>query len=261
MSLAEHLRELRSRMLKSTLAVLIGTVVAWIYYQEIFHFLESPLLEIQAELAEEGQVVQPVITGVLDAFTLQLKICAAAGFIAASPIWLYQMWRFVTPGLRKKERRWAILFVAVALPLFLGGVAFAYYLMPQALKVLFQFTPENVDNLPSVDEYLSFFLRLVFVFGISFLSPLVIVGLNLFGVLSGRALVKAWRFILFGVFVFAAIATPTADPINLLLLAGPILILVGLALCFCFLNDRRRRRRDAANPDFNVWADDETSPL
>jgi sec-independent protein translocase protein TatC len=182
--------------------------------------------------------------------------------VLAAPVWLYQLWRFVTPGLHKNERRWAIGFVAVAFPLFLGGVALAYAVLPLGLQVLLGFTPDNVENIVSVDRYLSFFIRTVLVFGVGFLVPLLLVLLNFAGVLTGRRLLSWWRWIIIAVILFAAIATPTGDPINLLLLAGPILILVAVAVGVCLLNDRRRaRRRGRDAEDFSDLADDEISPL
>lgn len=260
MSLADHLRELRSRFLKSALAIIAGAVVGWIFYEPIFNFLSEPINEVVAEARAQGRDVTLTITDVAGAFTLQLKVAAVTGLILASPVWIYQLWRFVTPGLHKHERRWAYGFAALAVPLFLAGVVMAYLVLPGALRILFDFTPESVANFLPVDTYLSFFIRLVLVFGVGFLTPLLIVGLNLFGVLTGQTLLKWWRFIIFGVFLFAAVATPTADPFNLLLLAVPILVLVGASLVFCFINDRRRAKR-ASESEFAQWDDDETSPL
>jgi sec-independent protein translocase protein TatC len=127
--------------------------------------------------------------------------------------------------------------------------------------VLLGFTPDNVENIVSVDRYLSFFLRTILVFGIGFLVPLMLVLLNFAGVLTGRRLISWWRWIIVGVILFAAIATPTGDPINLLLLAGPILLLVAIAVGVCVLNDRRRARKRGEEPDYAQYDDDETSPL
>lgn len=260
MSLPDHLRELRSRVLKSALAIVIGTTIGWIYYQQIFDFLAQPINEVVEQARAQGRDVTLTITDVAGAFTLQLKVALVTGVIIACPVWIYQLWRFVTPGLHKHERRWALLFVCIATPLFLAGVVMAYVVLPGALQILFDFTPNSVANFLPVDAYLSFFTRLVLVFGVGFLTPLLIVALNLLGILSGKTLLGWWRGIIFGVFVFAAIATPTADPINLMMLATPILILVGASLIFCFINDRRRAKRSTES-EFNQWADDETSPL
>lgn len=262
MPLTEHLRELRSRLVKSGLAIAIGMVVGWIYYPQLFAWLSAPFMGAVEQARDEGREVTLALTGVADPFVLQMQIAAIAGVVLAAPVWLYQLWRFVTPGLHRNERRWAIGFVAVAFPLFLGGVALAYAVLPLGLQVLLGFTPENVENIVSVDRYLSFFIRTVLVFGVGFLLPLLLVLLNFAGVLSGRRLLSWWRWIIIAVILFAAIATPTGDPINLLLLAGPILLLVAVAVGISLLNDRRRaRRRSRDGEDFSHLADDEISPL
>ena len=260
MSLPEHLRELRSRILKSALAVVIGSVIGWVYYQPIFAFISKPMEDVVRQAQSEGRNVQLTITDVAGAFTLQIQVALITGIIIASPVWIYQLWRFITPGLHKHERRYAIAFAVIAVPLFLSGVVMSYLVMPGALRLLFGFTPQTVANFPQVDTYLSFFTRMLIVFGVGFLTPLLLISLNVFGVLTGKKLASWWRFIIFGVFLFGAIATPTGDPINLCLLSLPILVLVGAALVFCFLNDKRRARKNP-EADYSQWADDETSPL
>jgi len=263
MPLTEHLRELRSRLVKSGIAIGLGMVVGWIYYDQLFTWLSAPFEGAVEAAREQGRDVTLALTGVADPFVLQMQIAAIAGVVLSSPIWLYQLWRFVTPGLHKNEKRWAIGFVAVATPLFLAGVVMAYMVLPLGLQVLLGFTPENVENIVSVDRYLSFFIRTVIVFGVGFLLPLVLVLLNFAGVLSGQRLLGWWRWIILIVIIFAAVATPTGDPINLLLLAGPILLLVAMAVGIALLNDRRRarKRRRAGDIDYSEYADDEISPL
>jgi sec-independent protein translocase protein TatC len=263
MPLTEHLRELRNRLLKSGLAIAIGMVIGWIYYPQLFTWLSAPFNSVVTQARAEGRTVTLALTGVADPFVLQMQIAAVAGLILSSPVWLYQLWRFVTPGLHRHERRWALGFVAVAVPLFLAGVILAYSVLPLGLQVLFGFTPDGVENIVAVDRYLSFFLRMIMVFGIGFLVPLILVLLNFAGVLSGQRLLSWWRWIIVTVMVFAAVATPTGDPINLMLLAGPILALVMLAVLIAVLNDKRRarRRRLAGEPDYEALDDDEISPL
>lgn len=264
MPLAEHLRELRSRLVKSGLAIVVGMVVGWVTYDTLFSWLSRPFDAVVEEARAQGREVTLALTGVADPFVLQMQVAAVAGVVLSAPVWLYQLWRFVTPGLHKNERRWALGFAAVATPLFAAGIALAYLVLPYGLQILFGFTPEGVENIVSVDRYLSFFLRTVLVFGVGFLVPLLLVLLNFAGVLSGARLVSWWRWIIFVVFVFAAVATPTGDPINLALLAGPILLLVVIAVGIALLNDRRRARRrtgSADDIDFGALADDEISPL
>jgi sec-independent protein translocase protein TatC len=242
------------------LAIAAGTVVGWIYYEPIFDVISEPIQDVVDAAAAQGRDVRLVVAGVTDAFMLQVKVAVMAGLVLASPIWIYQLWAFVTPGLHTKERRWVYLFVVLSVPLFLSGVVLAYVLMPKGLEVLLGFTPQNVGNYLPVDRYLSFFIRMVIVFGIGFLTPLFIVGLNMIGVLSGKRLASAWRYIIFGVFVFAAVATPTGDPITMMMLAAPVMVLVGGAVAFSLLNDRRRRR-NGAEPDYDSFDDDEVSPI
>jgi sec-independent protein translocase protein TatC len=263
MPLTGHLRELRSRLVKSALAITIGMVVAWFYYAEIFAWLSQPFNSVIEEARAEGQMVTLALTGVADPFVLQLQISAVSGLIVSSPIWLYQLWRFITPGLHRHEKRWAVAFVAVAVPLFGAGVFLAYKVLPIGLQILFGFTPENVENIVSVDKYLSFFIRMILIFGVGFLAPLILVALNFAGILTGRKLLSWWRWIIFITFLFAAVATPTGDPINLLLLAVPVLLLLSLAIVICLVNDRRRRGRRKASGEIDLEEldDDEISPL
>ncbi|MCB0914090.1 MAG: twin-arginine translocase subunit TatC [Actinobacteria bacterium] len=260
MTLTEHLRELRSRLFKSALAIVVGMVVAWIFYDPIYAFLSEPITKVIEQAQSEGRDIQVVVLGVTDPFTLKLKVSAMAGLVLSGPVWLYQLWRFVTPGLHKNERRTAYLFVGFGFPLFLAGIAMAYLVLPKGLDLLFGFTPENVGNYVEVSKYLTFFLRTALVFGLGFLLPLVLVALNVVGILSGKRLLSWWRGIIFGVFLFAAVATPSGDPITMFVLALPMLILVGSAIGFSFLNDRRRARR-GSEPDYDTWGDDETSPI
>lgn len=260
MTLSEHLRELRGRLFKSAIALVVGMTIGWFFYNPIYTFLAAPITQVIEQAQAQGREIQVVVLGVTDPFTLKLKISAAVGVVLAAPVWLFQLWRFVTPGLHKHERRTAYLFVAFGFPLFLAGIVVAYLVLPKGLELLFGFTPDNVSNYVEVSRYLSFFLRTALVFGLGFLFPLVIVALNVVGVLSGKRLLSWWRGMVFGVFVFAAVATPSGDPITLFVLAIPMVLLVGAAIGFCFLNDRRRARQ-GAEPDYDTWDDDQTSPL
>lgn len=260
MPLTDHLRELRSRLTKAALAIVAGMIVGWMTYDRLFAILSRPFDSVIDQARDDGRIVVLALTGVADPFVLQLQIAAVAGLVISSPVWLYQLWRFVTPGLHRHERMWALAFVGIATPLFLAGVAMAYWVLPVGLQVLFGFTPEGVQNIVSVDRYLSFFLRMVLIFGVGFLLPLILVLLNFAGILSGHRLLSWWRWIILGIVIFAAVATPTGDPINMMLLAGPLLLLTGLAIGVSLLNDRRRAKRAAARP-FADLGDDEISPL
>lgn len=258
MPLVDHLRELRRRLFVSLVAIGIGTALGWVWYDEVFALIRGPFDTVVAEAQEAGRDVTLAFTGVADPFVMQLKVAGVTGLLLATPVWLYQLWRFVTPGLHRNERRWALGFAAVATPLFLAGAALAYVFLPRGLDILLGFTPENIENIISVDRYLSFFLRMLLVFGIGFLLPLLVVGLNFAGVLRASTLRSWWRWIVMGIILFSAVATPTGDPFNLMLLALPLAALMALAWAICWANDRRRDRHAAAGPS---WHDDQTSPL
>ena len=259
MSLIEHLRELRSRLFKASVAIVIGTVAAWGFYPQIFDLLSQPVNVIVEKAQSNGRDVRLVLGGVADAFVLQIKVSVVTSMLVTSPIWIYQLWRFVTPGLYRKEKLRAYLFASVATPLFVSGAVLAYIFLPIGLQLLFGFTPLGVGNYVPVDRYLSFFLRMVLVFGISFLTPLFIVMLNIFDMLEAKAITSRWRLVVLITFAFSAIATPTGDPVNMTLLAAPVLLLISVATFIAWLNDKRRARKRKDDPVLGL-SDDEASP-
>lgn len=258
MPLTEHLRELRTRLVRSIIGISLGMVVGWIEYQNLFAILRRPFDDVLASTHQQN--IQLALNGVVDPFTMQVQVAAVAGVVLASPIWLWQLWRFITPGLHKHERRWALAFVGTAVPLMAFGAWLSYSVMPIGLQVLFGFTPKGVNNIISVDKYLSFFFRMLLVFASGFLAPLLLVIMNFAGMVRGRTLLKAWRGIIIGTMVFGAVATPTGDPVNLMLLSGPILLLLFGAIGIALLNDRRRRKRGDLD-EYEEWDDDEASPV
>ena len=259
MSLIEHLRELRSRLFKASVAIVIGTVAAWGFYPQIFDILSQPVNVIVEQAQSNGRDVRLVLGGVADAFVLQIKVSVVTSMLVTSPIWIYQLWRFITPGLYRKEKLRAYLFASVATPLFVSGAVLAYIFLPIGLQLLFGFTPLGVGNYVPVDRYLSFFLRMVLVFGISFLTPLFIVMLNIFDMLEAKAITSRWRLVVLITFAFSAIATPTGDPVNMTLLAAPVLLLISVATFIAWLNDKRRARKRKDDPVLGL-SDDEASP-
>lgn len=266
MPLVEHLRELRNRLAKALLAIVAITVVAAFFYNDIINFFTEPVLksvgcsESFEELAKQSRDTDPcaqiTINGLIAPFTLALKVSLMAGVVFASPVWLYQLWAFVAPGLHRSEKKYAYAFVATGVPLFLGGGYFAYAVLPTTAKVLIEFTPFGVDNLLPLDDLLDLVTRMVLVFGLSFELPLLLVMLNMTGVITGKRMAGWWRGMIMGITVFAAVATPSTDPLTMMALAGPIWILYFAATGFSLLNDRRRARREAEGPD-----DDEASEL
>lgn len=238
MTLLEHFRELRTRLVRSALALLVGTIAVWNKFPRIFEMIREPYDSVQGL----GSNAVLALTGVTSGFSLQLRVSLAVGFVVSSPIWIYQLWKFVSPGLNKNERKWAYLFTGVAVPLFICGVLLAYYVMPRMLDILFEFTPSDVSNVTSVESYLSFFLHLTLFFGIGFLLPLILVSLNFAGLLSGERLRNSWRWLILGSFVFGAVATPNGDPLAMTFVALPMIALSFIAVGIALLNDRRRER-------------------
>jgi sec-independent protein translocase protein TatC len=266
MPLADHLRELRNRLAKAMLAIVVVTAVAAFFYNDIINIVTKPVLDsvgcsqtfeqLSKSHEKTNQCAQITINGLLTPFTLALKVSLMAGVVLASPVWLYQLWAFVAPGLHRHERKYAYAFVGTGVPLFLGGAYFAYRVLPTTAKVLIGFTPKQVNNLLPLDDLLDLVTRMVLVFGLSFELPLLLIMLNLTGVLSGRRMLGWWRGMIMGITVFAAVATPSTDPVTMLALAGPIVVLYFGATIFSLLNDRRRARLAADGPD-----DDEASDL
>jgi sec-independent protein translocase protein TatC len=270
MPLGDHLRELRNRLLKSVLAIGVVTVVAALYYNNLIAFLVNPVLKsvgCKASLNDIAQQVDAVkqdarcahitMNGLLTPFTLALKVSLMAGVVLSTPVWLYQLWAFLAPGLHKHEKKYALAFVGAGFPLFLMGAFFAYKILPTTATVLIGFTPKNVENLLPLDDYLDLVTRMVVVFGLSFELPLLLVMLNFGGILSGKRMTGLWRAMVMGITVFAAVATPSTDPLSMLALAGPIWVLYFIACAVSLLNDGRRRK---ANPDADL-DDDEASHL
>ncbi|OFI37996.1 twin arginine-targeting protein translocase TatC [Arthrobacter sp. SW1] len=242
MALLDHLKELKNRLFKAALAVIAGTVVGFIVYQPLLAALIKPIKDLNEK---EGRAATLNFDGVASSFDLMVQVSIFLGVIIASPVWIYQLWAFIVPGLHKKERRMALSFVAAAVPLFVGGVLLAWLVLPNAVRVLTEFTPDGGSNFISADVYLAFVLRLLLAFGIAFLVPVVLVGLNLAGIIKGQQLIKSWRITVFLVCLFAAMAAPGADAMSMFYLAVPMLILFFAAIGLCIVNDKRRARRQA----------------
>lgn len=259
MPLGAHLRELRNRLLVATAAVAVGAVVGWVFYDEVLGALTEPL-RVAAEAAGREDDVVPNIGSVIGAFDLKVKVAAFTGVLVASPVWLWQLWAFVTPGLTRREKRYAAAFVVTAVPLFLGGVALAYSALPRAVTFLVELTPEGTVNVVDASMYLGFVMRILLAFGIAFLLPVVLVALNVVGLMRGRTMLAGWRWVVVVCFAFAAVATPSPEVTAMFFLALPMCALFFLAIGVSMLNDVRRRRRDLRE-GFAGLSDDEAAPL
>jgi sec-independent protein translocase protein TatC len=258
MALSDHFRELRARLIRSALILVIAFCVAIFFYEQLLDLVNRPYVDAQRALRDDGKVTRQVVQDATGGLLLQMKLCGVVAVIAASPYWLLQIWAFILPGLHPKEKRYTRMFAAVAGPLFIGGVALGYYVMPKGLEVLISFVPDNVTSLLDFGRFFSFEMRMLLIFGISMEIPLFVVLLNFAGVVSGRALAKHRAWIVIGTMVFAAVATPSTDPFSMLMLAIPMLILFGISEIICRISDRVRGR-GAHRTD--QWADDQLSPL
>jgi sec-independent protein translocase protein TatC len=247
MPLIEHLRELRKRVVRIVLAIVAGSVIGWLLYAHVWHFLETPYCRIPSVARQAPGVAEGgcrlYVTGIFDALVLRLQISIATGVVLSSPVWLYQFWAFIAPGLYKRERRWAYYFVGAAIPLFAVGATIAYFAMTRGLEFLLHLTPADTTALIMINTYLSYAGAMLAIFGIAFEMPLVFVLLNLAGVLTHERFRKWRRMIIFLIFAFAAVFTPSPDPISMLLLALPCLFLVELSEVFAWAHDRRKARR------------------
>jgi len=259
MTLAEHLTELRHRVIVSVAAVLVTTIVAYIFHAHIMHFVTHPYCSLPVRYRLVKNRCTLVVGGVLDPFTVTLKVALYAGVLAASPIWLYQIWRFVTPGLYTHEKRWATGFVASSVLLFAMGAAFAYLTLHKGLRFLLGFATGGLTPLLNFNSYLSFVVAMILIFAVSFELPLLVVMLNLVGIVSAQRLRHHWRAVIFGIFVFAAVATPSQDPFTMSALAVPMCLLYGVAAGIATAHDRRVARRPSTMyPDLS---DDELAPI
>lgn len=244
MPLIEHLRELRRRVFKSALAITAASVVGWILYTPIINTLSRPVCDLDAAKASGSTYCGSlVISGILGPLNLQIKVAFLSGIIISAPIWLYQLWAFIAPALHRKERRYSVGFIAAATPFFAMGATLGYLVIPTAVKVLLGFTPGSLSNLVNFDNYLEFVMRIILLFGIAFELPVFLLTFNLIGFLSGRTILKPWRAWVFGICLFVASFSPSADPLSMLALAVPLIGLYFLAGGIATLNDRRRAKK------------------
>jgi sec-independent protein translocase protein TatC len=270
MTLVEHLYELRSRLTVALIAIAVTTVVGYVWYGVGFfgtpslgELLKAPYCSIDANsrgvFTTDGSCTL-LATGAFDQFTLRLKVAMTVGVVLACPIWLHQVWGFITPGLYAKERRHALTFSSVAAVLFVSGAVLAYWIISQALLFLLTIGDGVQTTALSGDAYFGFLLALLLIFGVSFELPLVVVMLNLAGVVSYEQLARWRRGLIFGLFVFAAIATPGQDPFSMISLAIALVILFEAATQVTRLVDRRRARKRKAE-GWDDWDPDAPSPI
>lgn len=271
MPLKEHLLEFRNRLMIAASSIIVGAIVGWFLYDGVtifgWHYdgvyaqLTLPFTEYRennpnaaASLLNYGNATS--------AFSTQLGISIFTGIIISSPVWVWQIWAFILPGLTKREKRMSLGVFGAAMPLFLTGCFFAYITLPKALIILFGFTPEDEksSNIQQASDYFTFITRFILAFGLAWLLPVFLVGLCAIGVLTGKGLLRTWRMAVLLIFIASAVITPTPDPFTMFLLAGPLVLLYFAAVGICLLIDRRRVER-GGEPDWSDLPDDQASPL
>jgi sec-independent protein translocase protein TatC len=243
MSLSGHLKELRNRLFWSALFIVGGSIAGWYLFDFVFNELQRPIVELASKPGSNVTINFPTV---VSAFDVRLQVSIFLGILMSAPVWLYNLWAFITPGLKKREKRYTIGFVVAAVPLFVGGTALAWSSLPTFVVVLVGFTPEGAANVINASEYILFTIRILLVFGLAFVLPVALVLLNFAGVITAQNIIKSWRMAVFISAVVGAIATPVAEPMAMFLLMVPLLILYFLAAGIAFLHDKRVARKLAA---------------
>lgn len=265
MAVMDHLRELRRRLILVVVIIAAGAIVGWVLYEPIIAFLKHPYCSVPAKYryhSGDSNSCELIYTGVLDGFTVRLKVAFISGAVLTGPFWLYQIWAFITPGLRKNERKYTVVFIIASSLLFVSGMALAYVVLAKGLNILLQTAGGGVQAFLTVDAYLSFVTLMLVIFGAAFELPLLIVMANLAGVLPAKLLVKSQRLGVFLIFLFAAVATPSTDPFTMCAMAFPMVLLFEAAVLFSVVHDRRKKRRIAAEAtDLEQLDDDSPSTV
>jgi sec-independent protein translocase protein TatC len=243
MSLSGHLKELRNRLFWSALFIIGGSIAGWYLFDFVFNELQRPIVELASKPGSNVTINFPTV---VSAFDVRLQVSIFLGILMSAPIWLYNLWAFITPGLKKREKRYTIGFVVASVPLFIGGTALAWSSLPTFVVVLVGFTPEGAANVINASDYILFTIRILLVFGLAFVLPVALVMLNFAGVITAQNIIKSWRMAVFISAVVGAIATPVAEPMAMFLLMVPLLILYFLAAGIAFLHDKSVARKLAA---------------
>ena len=241
MSLGAHLIELRNRLIICAVAIVVGLVAGWYFSEWVWEVLRLPFVQLE----KEGRAALIQYTDISGGFNTRLQISLFIGVLLACPVWLYQIWAFIVPGLKRKEKRYAFGFLGTAVPLFLLGIYSGWVLLPNIVRVMATFqSPEDAFNIEA-RNYLDFATKLLIAVGVGFVLPLFLVLLNFIGVLRGKSILRSWRLALLCIILFAAITTPAADLGSMFLLALPIAVLYFAAAGVAILNDRRVDKRRA----------------
>lgn len=245
MTLVEHLTELRDRLIKVAVAVVVGMVIAFVLYPQIFDFLLEPYKKVAAEggTLADGKLVT---LDPLEGFGVRMKLAAYGGIALAMPVILWQLWRFITPGLYPHERRYALPFVITALVLFILGAGLAYYTLPKALEFLIDIGGEELVTAYAPGKYFQLITYMMLAFGVGFEFPILLIFLQMAGIVDTSMLRRARRYAIVGICILVAVITPSGDPVSMLMLSVPMVIFYELAIVAGLFMERRRRRAEVA---------------
>ncbi|WP_286279425.1 twin-arginine translocase subunit TatC [Naasia aerilata] len=241
MSLGEHLLELRRRLFISAIAIAVAMVAGYLLSDWIWDALRTPMYALA-----KSHDAKINYTNITQAFDLKLRISFTAGLVLSAPVWLYQVWAFIVPGLTRKERQYGFGFFFAAVPLFFAGCASGWYVWPHIVELMVGFAPKQDSVFLNASDYLDFVLKLILIVGVAFVLPVFLVLLNFVGVLPGVSILKSWRVAILTIVLFTAVATPAADVISMFLLAIPMVLLYVAAAGIAVLHDRRVARRTDA---------------
>lgn len=251
MSLGQHLLELRRRLIIAAIALAVGMVAGYLLSDLIWGALRSPILDVAKTHQSNANFASINYTNITEAFDLKLQIAVTVGIVLSAPVWLFQIWAFIVPGLTPKERRYGFGFFFAAVPLFFAGCFAGWYVWPHIVQLMLGFAPAEATTFLSARDYLDFVLKLVLVVGIAFVLPVFLVLLNFLGVLQASSIIRSWRIAILAIVLFTAIATPAADVFSMFLLAVPMVLLYLAAAAVAWIHDRRiAKRNDALTAEF-----------
>ena len=236
MHLGGHLRELRKRLYWIALFITGGSVAGWALFDPVFAAMQEPILALSKNPKFNATIN---FGSVVSAFDLHLQVSMFLGVIITAPLWLSQIWLFVSPALKRREKRYTVAFIATATPLFLGGCAIGWYVMPEFVTTMLSFTPKGSANVINASEYMLFTLRILLIFGVAFILPVILTFLNFLGVISAKTIRKSWRMAIFVSVLMAALATPVSDPMSMFLVAVPLIVFYYVSAFIAYLHDRR----------------------
>ena len=264
MAVMDHLRELRRRLIAIVLLIAAGAILGWYLYNPVLHFLEHPYCSVSYQHRFPGiktKSCKLIYNGVLDGFTTRLKVSVISGAVFTGPLWLYQIWAFITPGLKKNERKYTVGFILASTLLFATGMALAYAVLNRGLQVLLSAAGSGAVALLTINAYLGFVMLMLLVFGAAFELPLIVIMANMAGALPAKLLKKSQRIGIFLIFLFAAVATPSTDPFTMCAMAVPMVLLFEASIVVAIIHDRRKARRRAAEAAAEHLDDDVPSAV